>query len=55
MAGLDPLAVLEETDPCRVAVVMALIDRRMKLAADEREDQAVRTANAVGRVLSGKK
>lgn len=39
------------TDPIETLFMLDVSDRRNELAAEEREDQAIRTANAVAKVL----
>lgn len=48
MGGFDPLTLLTERDPVRLAVAEAVIERQQEIATQYRRDVAIRTANAIG-------
>jgi hypothetical protein len=52
-AGLDGMELLRVADPAEHLVLRAVISAAAELRAQEREAQAVVTANAVGRMLGG--
>lgn len=47
LAGLDPMEILGECDPVLSLIHVAVIERRWKLAEDERQNLAVKIANAL--------
>lgn len=53
LAGLDPLAFLEMPEGVERLTVQGLAQRILELREMERQDLAVRIANAVGAVFGG--
>ncbi len=45
---MDPLKLARETDAEDRVILLAIVNRARQLAADARQDQAVRTGNEVG-------
>jgi hypothetical protein len=53
MAGMNPMRWLEETDPLRRAAMTAVAQRRVDIAADERQDLAERIIDVLGKSMKG--
>lgn len=53
LAGMNPVTFLTTEDPLLAETMAAVAQRRLELAADERQDLAVRTGNALAEALSG--
>lgn len=50
-AGIDPLRLLETSDDVEALVIAAISKERLRVAELDREDLAVRIANAVGKAF----
>lgn len=53
LAGIDPIRFLDEEDPLRVSVTVAVASRTIELRHVLARNQAVLTANAIGKMLGG--
>lgn len=53
MAGMNPLRFLNSTDTFEKSVMVSIANRRVGIAAEEREDLAERIISTLGKSMKG--